>query len=71
MSGLGERGTRSNAGGIAIAAVGAAVVLAGQYDLTTIAAGNAVGSLVVGSGVHLVSRNRTDDGRQQQNGHNQ
>nr|WP_281285200.1 DMT family transporter [Halonotius roseus] len=40
---LGERITRSKAGGIALAAVGTAVVLAGQYDLTTIAAGNAVG----------------------------
>jgi len=40
---LGERVTRGKAGGIAIAAVGTALVLAGQYDLATIAAGNAVG----------------------------
>jgi drug/metabolite transporter (DMT)-like permease len=48
---LGERVTRRKAGGIALAAVGTVIVLAGQYDLTTIAAGNAagVGLLVVAS----------------------
>lgn len=48
---LGERVTRPKAGGIVIAAVGTVIVIAGQYDLTTIAAGNAagVGLLVVAS----------------------
>jgi drug/metabolite transporter (DMT)-like permease len=40
---LDERVTWRKGGGIALAAVGAALVLAGQYDLSTIATGNAVG----------------------------
>ncbi|MFB6139636.1 MAG: DMT family transporter [Halosimplex sp.] len=40
---LGERVTRTRAAGVALALVGTAVVLAGQYDLTAMAAGNAVG----------------------------
>jgi drug/metabolite transporter (DMT)-like permease len=40
---LDERFTWRKGGGIALAAVGAALVLAGQYDLSTIATGNAVG----------------------------
>jgi drug/metabolite transporter (DMT)-like permease len=40
---LGERVTPVKVAGIALAAVGTAVVLAGQYDLSTIAAGNAAG----------------------------
>jgi drug/metabolite transporter (DMT)-like permease len=40
---LGERVTPAKAAGIALAAVGTAVVLAGQYDLAAIAAGNALG----------------------------
>ncbi|WP_436927870.1 DMT family transporter [Halosimplex amylolyticum] len=40
---LGERVTRTKALGIALAGVGTVVVLAGQYDLGGIAAGNALG----------------------------
>jgi len=40
---LGERVTRAEAGGVALAAVGTAVVLAGQYDLGAVASGNAAG----------------------------
>jgi drug/metabolite transporter (DMT)-like permease len=40
---LDERVTWRKGGGIALAAVGAALVVAGQYDLSTIATGNAVG----------------------------
>ena len=40
---LGERITRAKAAGIALAAVGTAVVLAGQYDLWQLGAGNAAG----------------------------
>ncbi len=40
---LGERVTRAKAAGVVLAAVGTVVVLAGQYDLTGIAAGNAAG----------------------------
>ncbi|WP_302082630.1 DMT family transporter [Salinibaculum rarum] len=39
----GERVTRAKAAGITLAAIGTAVVLAGQYDLGAIAAGNAAG----------------------------
>jgi len=48
---LGERVTAAKAGGMTVAGVGTAVVLAGQYDLTSMAAGNAVGVglLLVGS----------------------
>ncbi|WP_276259779.1 DMT family transporter [Haloglomus litoreum] len=40
---LGERVTRARAAGVALAGAGTVVVLAGQYDLTAIAAGNAAG----------------------------
>jgi drug/metabolite transporter (DMT)-like permease len=40
---LGERVTRTKAAGIVLAGAGTVVVLAGQYDLTNIAAGNALG----------------------------
>ena len=40
---LGERVTLPKAAGIALAAAGTAVVVAGQYDLSRIAAGNAAG----------------------------
>jgi len=40
---LGERVTARKAAGIALAGVGTAVVLSGQYDLGAMAAGNAVG----------------------------
>lgn len=40
---LGERVTRAKAGGVGLAAVGTALVVAGQYDLTAMAAGNAAG----------------------------
>ncbi|QDX41864.1 DMT family transporter [Salarchaeum sp. JOR-1] len=40
---LGEHVTRAKASGIALAAVGTVIVLAGQYDLTSVAAGNAAG----------------------------
>ncbi|EMA68654.1 hypothetical protein C461_03457 [Halorubrum aidingense JCM 13560] len=40
---LGERVTAAKAGGTAVAGVGTAVVLAGQYDLSSIAAGNLLG----------------------------
>jgi len=43
----GERVTRAKAAGIALAAVGTAVVLAGQYDLRRIAVGNAAGVLLL------------------------
>lgn len=48
---LGERVTRGKAAGIAVAGVGTAVVLAGQYDLTAAATGNllGVGLLIVAS----------------------
>lgn len=44
---LGERVTRAKGAGIALAAVGTAVVVAGQYDVRTIAAGNAAGVLLL------------------------
>jgi len=44
---LGERVTAQKGVGIALAAVGTAVVLAGQYDLRSIAAGNAAGVLLL------------------------
>ncbi|WP_459192827.1 DMT family transporter [Halosimplex sp. J119] len=40
---LGERVTRRKAAGVALAGIGTVVVLAGQYDLGGIAAGNALG----------------------------
>ncbi len=40
---LGERVTQAGAAGIALAAVGTTVVVAGQYDLARIAVGNAAG----------------------------
>lgn len=40
---LGERVTARKGAGIALAGVGTAVVLAGQYDLSAVAAGNALG----------------------------
>ncbi|WP_144799076.1 DMT family transporter [Halorubrum depositum] len=48
---LGERVTATKAAGMTVAGVGTAVVLAGQYDLASIAAGNllGVGLLLVGS----------------------
>lgn len=48
---LGERVTAAKAGGMTLAGVGTAVVLAGQYDLASMAAGNAVGValLLIGS----------------------
>ena len=48
---LGERVTAAKAGGMTVAGVGTAVVLAGQYDLASIAAGNLLGValLLVGS----------------------
>ena len=44
---LGERVTTAKAVGIALAAVGTVVVVAGQYDVGTIAAGNAAGVLLL------------------------
>jgi drug/metabolite transporter (DMT)-like permease len=44
---LGERVTTVKAAGIALAAVGTVVVVAGQYDLRTITAGNAAGVLLL------------------------
>jgi len=48
---LGERVTTARAGGMTVAGVGTAVVVAGQYDLGSMAAGNALGValLLVGS----------------------
>ncbi|TKX82155.1 EamA family transporter [Halorubrum sp. SD626R] len=48
---LGERVTAAKAGGMTVAGVGTAVVLAGQYELASIAAGNLLGValLLVGS----------------------
>lgn len=48
---LGERVTRRRAVGVVLAVVGTVVVLSGQYDLTAMAAGNALGvvTLVVAS----------------------
>ncbi|WP_049912329.1 DMT family transporter [Halorubrum kocurii] len=48
---LGERVTTAKAGGMTVAGVGTAVVVAGQYDLGSMAAGNALGValLLVGS----------------------
>ncbi|WP_435094985.1 DMT family transporter [Halorubrum sp. N11] len=48
---LGERVTPAKAGGMTVAGVGTAVVLAGQYDLASMAAGNALGValLLIGS----------------------
>jgi len=48
---LGERITATKAGGMTVAGVGTAVVLAGQYDVGSMAAGNAVGValLLIGS----------------------
>ena len=48
---LGERVTAAKAGGMTLAGVGTAVVLAGQYDLASTAAGNAAGValLLIGS----------------------
>ena len=48
---LGERVTRAKAAGIALATVGTAVVIAGQYDLAAIAVGNVtgIGLLIVAS----------------------
>ncbi|WP_269844159.1 DMT family transporter [Halegenticoccus soli] len=40
---LGERVTRAKAVGVALAAIGTLVVLAGQYDLSNVAAGNLLG----------------------------
>ncbi|WP_277541620.1 DMT family transporter [Haloarcula laminariae] len=44
---LGERVTTPKAAGIALAAVGTAVVVAGQYDVRSVAAGNAAGVLLL------------------------
>ncbi|WP_128905575.1 DMT family transporter [Halorubrum amylolyticum] len=48
---LGERVTAAKAGGMTVAGVGTAVVIAGQYELGSMAAGNAVGValLLIGS----------------------
>jgi len=48
---LGERVTTVKAGGMTVAGVGTAVVIAGQYDLGSMAAGNALGValLLIGS----------------------
>lgn len=44
---LGERVTQTKAAGVALAAVGTAVVVAGQYNLGRIAVGNAAGVLLL------------------------